>query len=182
MDKIICLVGASGSGKTTLAKELEGKGYNIIHSYTTRQKREPGEWGHRFLELLEVQDEMSYLKFHNLWIPKSEMIAYFEEYNHIYFATREQYQGKGTSIYIIDPGGAKQVKDNVKDAEVITIFLNVNDNIRLDRMLEDGREHKDILLRFLKDQILFKDVKCDYEIDGNNSLFHVLWNVIEIIK
>ena len=50
MDKIICLVGCSGSGKTTLAKELEGKGYNIIHSYTTRQPRYENEWGHTFID------------------------------------------------------------------------------------------------------------------------------------
>ena len=49
-DKLILLVGASGSGKTTIAKELEQKGFNVIHSYTTREPRKPNEWGHIFID------------------------------------------------------------------------------------------------------------------------------------
>ena len=45
-NRIVCLVGPSGSGKTTIAKKLADEGYNIILSYTTREKRASGEWGH----------------------------------------------------------------------------------------------------------------------------------------
>ena len=48
MNVIVCLIGPSGSGKTTIARMLEAE-YNVIHSYTTRPPREPGEWGHNFI-------------------------------------------------------------------------------------------------------------------------------------
>lgn len=183
MDKIICLVGASGSGKTTLAKELEKKGYNIIHSYTTREPREPGEWGHIFIKKA-IGHEIKMNK---------NMIAFKNLYDYEYWATKDQYQGKGTSIYVVDPEGEKQVHENVKDAEVITIFLMVDRENRYNRLHKrknlSGSELinlpnkiDNIWGRLNADEEIFKTCKCDYVVDGNNSLINVLWNVIEIIK
>lgn len=174
-DKIICLVGASGSGKTTIAKELEGKGYNIIHSYTTRQEREPGEWGHIFIKKA-IGHEIKMNK---------NMIAFKNLYDYEYWATKGQYQGKGTSIYVVDPEGANQVHKNVKDVKVITIFLSADDNVRMLRMLEDGRNNDDILVRLIKDKKIFKNVKTDYVIDyvidANREIEEILKDILEVI-
>lgn len=115
MDKIICLVGPSGSGKTTIAKELEKLGYNIIYSYTTREPREPNEWGHTFIDKEEIThirtDTDSGLRIivtrkgNRQILLKS--IAFRKIYKEYYFATKDQYQGKGTSIYVVDPDGAE---------------------------------------------------------------------------
>lgn len=168
-DKIINLVGASGSGKTTTAKELEKLGYNIIHSYTTRERREPDEWGHRFTKSNKVECFIG------------EMIAYQQLYGVEYFATKEQYQGKGTSIYVIDPKGAEQVKENVTDAEVITIFLMSDMRERDWRMKEDGRKYVDRFNRIEKDGEIFKTCKCDYVVDANREVEEVLKDIVEII-
>jgi guanylate kinase len=95
MDRIIALVGESGSGKTTIAKELEKRGYNVIKSYTTRPEREPGEWGHIFGDMDWYFNDTN----------GDRVIADTFYNNEYYWATKEQYQGKGTSIYIIDPLG-----------------------------------------------------------------------------
>lgn len=211
-DRIINIVGASGTGKTTIAKELEKEGFNIIHSFTTRKPRCKDEWGHTFLEnwkpvFLKRHDcKDKLIAFENKHTPKDEdykfihkdsMIAYFNDYDKrdCYFATKEQYQGKGTSIYIVDPDGAEQVKRNVDDAEVVTIFLNTDIEVRRSRL--KGRYFKEltpykrketiemnhsVINRLDKDEEIFKVVKCDYTVDANREVEEVLKDILEIIN
>ena len=190
MDKIICLVGASGSGKTTIAKELEKEGYNIIHSYTTRKPREENEWGHTFVTGKVNKylgfDGRTYLLINNGMIYKP--IALKERYGEAYWATKEQYQGKGISIYIIDPDGAQQVKQTVDDAEVITIFLMADELERVNRLeyrlgynyeLANNKNEKDthkreVIDRIRKDAEIFSKCQCDYVIDANREIKDIL--------
>ena len=179
MDKLILLVGASGSGKTTLAKELEKLGYNIIESYPTRKEREKGEWGHIFLKGWEQNCSFIISPNGEEFFNHRQMIAFKKLYDEIYFATKEQYQGKGTSIYIVDPEGAEQVRENVKDAEVITIFLMTDEEVRRHRMYD--RSSRDMFNRIESDREIFKTCKCDYVVDANREVEEVLKDVVGII-
>lgn len=188
-DRLILLIGASGSGKTTLAKELEKEGYNIIHSYTTREPREVGEWGHTFIgvDWIKGESETNLVYFRNILenevIRKDEVIAFKELYSQCYFATKNQYQGKGTSIYVIDPEGAEQVRENVKDAEIVTIFLMADEETRRRRMVEDDkRKYPLVTDRLRTDYKIFSKCKCDYVVDANRSTEEVLADVKEIIN
>lgn len=204
-DKLVLLVGPSGSGKTTIAKELEGEGYNIIHSYTTREPREENEWGHEFIDSWDrIAGYWFNDPYRGTMILHGDMIAYFNGYGEHYFATKDQYQGKGTSIYVIDPSGAEQVRENVKDAEVVTIFLMADEEIRYERVRDRGFENNNIPLfiptedlsklqplmekvltnaneRIEKDRLIFSKCKCDYVVDGNRSLPEVVADIKEII-
>ena len=195
MDKIICLVGPSGSGKTTIAKELEKEGYNVIQSYTTRKPRHKGEWGHIFVSKNAINHV-------NEW----DLVAIKELYEDYYWSTKDQYQGKGTSIYVVDPDGAEQVRENVKDAKVITIFLMVDEEVREARLLyrvlireglneKEARSTAEIRLlrneniettnipdRIEKDRKIFSKCKCDYVVDANRELNKVVEDIKEIIE
>lgn len=198
MDKIICLVGPSGSGKTTIAKELEKEGYNVIQSYTTRKPRYEGEWGHIF-----VEDEVSkYFGFNEMkttyLITKNgklyKPMAFKKLYGEFYWFTKEQYIGKGTSIYIVDPEGAEQVQKNVTGAEVITVFIMADEEVRISRLqqrywegtnLKTAHELNAILYadkRIEKDREIFKTCKCDYAVDANRELKEVVEDIKEIIE
>lgn len=192
-DKIVCLVGPSGSGKTTIAKELEKEGFNVIQSYTTRPPREPGEWGHIFSDIKEYINATIKHEMQNY------LIAYQKLYDHHYWATKEQYKNKGTSIYVVDPKGAGQVKKNVKDAEVITILLTVDvgkriirlrrrllneNNITIDSFFGNELQdkiHNYIRKRLNKDEEIFRVVKCDYTVDANREVKEVLNDIKQII-
>lgn len=202
-DKLILLVGASGTGKTTIAKELEGKGYNIIHSYTTRERREDDEWGHIFIDPLTpmyLENTKNGVIVHPY---EKEAIAYKKLYGEIYFATKDQYQGKGASIYIVDPEGAEMVKENVEDAEIVTILLTTDKHERVYRLINRIKSYEEtfgkimrgnkkekaeamsitspVMDRIESDRVIFSTVKCDYAIDANRDLEEVLEDVIRVI-
>ena len=173
-DKLILLVGPSGSGKTTIAKELEQEGYNIIHSYTTRPPREPDEWGHTFVNDVALKE---------LYDKQDTIVAFQMLYGNAYWATKEQYQGKGTSIYVIDPKGAEQVRQSVKDAGVVTIYLQCDTTTLKQRMLRD-QSRAGILIndRIRHDKKIFSTCKCDYVIDTNRNIEEVLTDVKSVIE
>lgn len=178
-DKIINLVGASGSGKTTIARELEKTGYNIIESYTTRKPRSCEEWGHKFVSTLS--DDFSLAS--GRVTPNEEVIAYREVYAGVYYwATWEQVRGKGTSIYVIEPIGAEEIKKRVKNIEVITVFLFADEVQRIQRMKLQGRTVEEIKDRIIDDKKIFKAFKCDYVIDANRDFKVVLRDIVELIE
>ena len=204
-DRIINLVGPSGSGKTTISKELEKIGYNIIHSYTTRKPRELNEWGHKFISRKEILDmfninctskeEVINKRISTELDINPKVIAHKELYGEHYFATREQYEGKGDSIYVIDPEGAKVIDKTVKDAEILTVFLQCDKLIREDRLykrylkntsIQEMSDTQSIVLkineRIEKDKEIFKLCKCDYVVDVNRGIEEIIKDITIIIK
>lgn len=178
MDKIICLVGESGSGKSTIAELLEEEGYNYIQSYTTRKPRFEGEKGHIFMgdSNIAYVDEL---------IPENELlsdvIAYtFFNGNH-YWANKEQYQGKGVSIYVIDPAGVEYLREKITDAEILVIYLRCDKATRFSRMLEE-RNVEDVVNRLKNDDKAFKVIKCDYVVGSDGEVQEVLENIKSIIE
>lgn len=193
-DKIICLVGESGSGKSTIAEQLEKEGYNYIQSYTDRPKRDELEKGHIFITEAEYFQATIQSEFNHNWIA-------FTFYNgHHYFATKEQYKGKGTSIYVIDPVGVKYLREKVTDAEIVVIYLKCDEYTRFKRMVDRSYNkvtHSGVSInerrritttirhtadkRIINDREAFKIVECNYTIDANRSIENVLYDVKSII-
>lgn len=170
-DKLILLVGESGSGKTAIAEELEKIGYNYIQSYTTRPKRHEGERGHIFVDEKETK----------LYKAK-DMMAYTFFDNYHYWTMKDQYQGKGTSIYIVDTKGIEDVRKNVDDAEITTIYIKVDDAVRHIRMVGSERSCKEIIQRNMHDKEKFKLIKCNYVVDNNGSLEETVETIKQIIE
>ena len=180
-DYIICLVGASGTGKTSIAYALKEKyGYNVIESYTTRPKRYEGEKGHTFVD-----------EFHGAWnfFPWVEgktlpgnVIAYNQYDDFEYWATREQYQDEGVSIYVVDVPGVKMLRETVKDAEIVVIALWADADTRWDRLCERGDNQTNVIERIAYDNDAFAVIPCDYAVDANPDLDTVTERVNSIIQ
>ena len=179
-DILICLVGPSGSGKTSLAYALQEKyGYNVIQSYTTRPKRYEGEKGHRFVD---VEDRPHVYINKNVMELKDNIIAWNIYNGYEYWTTREQYQGKGVSLYVVDAPGVKMLRDTVKDAEIVVIALWTDADTRWDRLCERGDNHTDIIERIAYDNNkAFAAIPCDYSVDANRPLEEVVELVNNII-
>lgn len=162
--RIFNIVGPSGSGKTSLASSLDG---NIIQSYTTRPKRHEYEWGHIFVDSLHQFAD--YLYVDDKAILLNDIVAYQNLNGHHYFATRNQFID-GDNIYIVNPGGANQVKDYF-NCEVFTIYLSVDEEVRRKRLSERS---DDIITRKQFDTEEFEVVQCDFTIDANREFNVVL--------
>lgn len=172
-DYIICIIGKSGSGKSTIASYYKEQGYNVIESYTDRPKRFENEWGHIFIEPDEIKGF------------KNEMIAFTVYNGYSYFALKSQYKNKGISFYIIEPSGVKNLKEKIKDAELIFIYINTDEAIRRKRMLQrnmadviDEAKHNEIIdsieNRISTDREVFKTLECDIVIDNNSDIKRTL--------
>ena len=181
-DILICLVGPSGSGKTSLAYALQEKyGYNVIESYTTRPKRYEGEKGHTFVD--EFQEAWNPFPWVEGKALPGNVIAYNKYNGYSYWATREQYKGKGISLYVVDVPGVNMLRETVKDAEVVVIALWADADTRWDRLCERGDNHTDIIERIAYDNNkAFAVIPCDYSVDANADLDTVAERVNSIIE
>ncbi len=179
-DILFCLVGASGSGKTSVAYALQEKyGYNVIESYTTRPKRYEGEKGHTFVDEKELKKFLPWVD--GIVLP-SEAIAYNKYDGFEYWATREQYQDKGVSLYVVDVPGVKMLRETVKDAEKVVIALWADADTRWDRLCERGDNQTNVIERIAYDNDVFAVIPCDYSVDANTDLDTVAERVNSIIQ
>ena len=182
-DTIVAIIGKSGSGKSEIVSKFAKRGYNVIESYTDRPKRFPDEWGHIFISTEEVEEY------------KSSMIAYTFFDGHHYFATREQYQNKGITFYVIDPFGVSSLKKKVKDADLIFIYIDTDEVVRIERMtnrmiLKNQDASEEVVQAFRDkargraeyDKTAFKIVECDYVVDNNGKIDDTIGTIDEILK
>lgn len=179
MDTIICLVGERCSGKTTMARILQSKGYNVIQSFTTREKRDDNEWGHEFYPA-------SYNIMEKWWNSKEErpddIVAHQKLYGEHYWVCKQQYEGKGISIYTVDPKGVKHLQKNEKKAKIIVVYLKADKETRLDRLFKRCIPAHEISTTLEVDVELFKIIECDYVIDSNYSPKNTYENVNEVLS
>ena len=192
-DVLICLVGASGTGKTTVAYALQEKyGYNVLESYTTRPKRYKGEKGHTFVD--EFQEAWNHFPWIEGKALPGNVIAYNKYNGFEYWATREQYKGRGISLYVVDVPGVEMLRQKVKDAKIVVIALWAElyrikerlferegvygqaDHGKLDAMVDA------IDKRIVHDWKAFAVIPCDYSVDANTDLDTVVERVNGIIK
>jgi len=179
---IFGLIGASGTGKTTIAKYLEKKGYNVIHSYTTREERTPNEWGHTFVKENDVvfnhNDKTVCFKSIN---KTEKMIAYVLYNNFHYWATKEQYAGKGKSIYVIDPKGFLRLKE-WNEVPIIGITLIADEQEKFYRMLARGDSEEKAKQRLQNDFHAFSCIRTDWVVNVERPLYEINDAIIKIIE
>lgn len=149
---LLCLIGKSGSGKSTIASRLERKyGYVQARSYTTRPMRDDPEDAntHTFITHDQVADY------------KDDIVAYNEYNNNSYFVTRQMLEG--CQLYVVDATGLRQIKQNYKDKEIFSIYIECDSSIASARMEARGDDDVQILQRLQFDEKEFEDAKelCD---------------------
>jgi guanylate kinase len=171
--KVFILMGYSGSGKTEIAKELEKYNYSILQSYTTRQPRYEGEYGHMFCSVEEYEQ----------FKKNGDVAAYsLIEGNH-YFSTVDQIRStKNDLIYVCDPDGIKDLKEKVPDIEFITIYIKVDKKTRWRRMVERGDSTDKILSRVTTDGVKFSKKRFDYQVINYefDKAVKIIKNIIEV--
>lgn len=179
MNRIFCIVGESGSGKTTISELLEKEtGLKNIESFTTRKPRFEGETGHLFTTKKQYECNKA-----NRFIAAETFFD--EEY---YWTVKDQLNKD--CLYVIDVAGVKTLRENLRDVEIIVIYLKCSEEERLKRM--ENRlppayttgwliERPKMIQRLEHDKEAFKDVKYDYCVDAEQNIEKVLEDVKYII-
>lgn len=185
--KLIILTGKSSSGKDTLARMLEQKyGYSFVVSTTTRPMR-PGESDKNPYNF--VSDE----KFKNL-IKNNELIEYREYHTLVnnnpetwyYGVEKKEVNPNKSYVVVLDIVGLQGFKTEFAD-RIISLFINVSDEVRKNRCLNRGDfDEFEWNRRAEDDKIVFSDdvikKEIDYVINGEQTIDEILNNVVEIIK
>lgn len=193
MGKIFCLMGKSNSGKDTIFKELiKDKDLDLkaIVSYTTRPIRSNETDGQEYYFI----DELTLNEYRN-----QNKVIEERFYNTVqgiwYYCTIDDDQvniNKNNYLLIATLEAYKNIETYFGKENVIPVYIELDDGIRLERALKRERQEKfpnynELCRRFLADS---KDFSCEklqsYRIKKsyiNNNLFECINDIKkDIIK
>lgn len=177
----IILVGKTACGKSTTAKLMEKIGYQRIVTDTTRPKRKGETDGIDYH--FRTQDEFDALKEAGYY---AESVDYEAAFGHCsYGSAKKAYESKKDSVIVLNPYGLKMVKKNVITGSTISIFLDVPEDILVERLHIRGDAEDEIARRLEHDRIDFADMSeiCDYTISitGKETEEKVLKKVLMLV-
>ncbi len=166
--KVIILVGPGGVGKSTISQYLCSHypdSFQETVSCTTRQIRKGEKNGvhYYFLSEKEFAEKIKNDEFleYNLF-PNGNMYGtLYSEINNI-LKTKN-------CIMVIDPSSAVKLKEKLADYEVLTIFLDIDDDSLISRLKGRGDDDGSIMQRILiaHEERNFKG-KCDISLMAEN--------------
>ena len=164
MGKLIVISGASGVGKGTVVKKMMARRKDLYFSVsaTTRPPR-PGEVDGKdyYFVTRERFQEM---------IRRGEMLEYDEHNMNFYGTPRaqvEEKRAKGHVLLDIEPNGAKNVKNNYPEAELV--FIMPPSVEELERRLRGRNDTPE-------DQIAIRMERAKWEMAQRNWYDHVVVN------
>lgn len=129
---LLCVMGRSASGKDTLVNKLcERTGLKQVISYTTRERRVNEGDTHIFI----TDEEYSRMEAEN------QIAAFTQIGQYKYCCTINQLYEN--DVYVIDPIGVQHLRDlNLPNLRLVTVFINVPDDVREDRALNKRGDDK----------------------------------------
>jgi guanylate kinase len=152
---LLCIMAESASGKDTLANMLcERNNYNAILSHTTRPRRNNEGETHVF-----VTDDI-----YNQMLQDGQVAAHTVINGYHYWCTKDQLYSN--DIYVIDPSGIQTLKTlNLPNLRLVTVYINVPEEIRKERALSRGDDINVYRSRTLSERQQFRDMKKNMNVD-----------------
>lgn len=161
----ILIVGPAASGKTTLAKQLQAKGFDIGKLYTTRPPRNESDDEYYFCEPAKYNVFVSHV---------------FNEWK--YTLTHGELEFR--DIFIVGPKMAQMMKDKAPEHNFLTIFLDVPESVRYERLMKREMPGDTVIGRIGRDRADFAHF-TDYDIrihENHAEQPDVILNVVSFMK
>lgn len=143
---MVLLVGPSGSGKDRLLKELLKRGFTKCVTYTSRPMRKGEVNG---IDYHFISEE----EFKGL-IAKDFFVEHARYAGNYYGTPKDALQEK--CINIVEPNGMKNLLNN--DKRLATIYVQLEEGVRAERMKERGDSYTAIADRIFTDRKVFSNV------------------------
>lgn len=171
--KFVCIMGRSGSSKSTVESYLEKLGYKRSISFTTRKPRDGEQNGKDYFFVNEK-------KFMEL-VNKGIIIEYENNYGNLYGTQAPV--GSTKYVGVLGLGGVRALKDKY-GSQVISIYLECDKAIALDRIYNRDKNDKESLSRADEDDKITAEMKkeADYIIDSNRNINEIIADILLAIK
>lgn len=172
--KIFCILGLTASGKDSITTEVSKQlNIPILVSHTSRPMRTG-----------EIKDQ-TYHYVDNDFFDKNTFLEH-REYNTEYgiwkYGLHEnELKDKPYSLFIVDSIGYNELANKLGKDKLISIFIEVDENILRERHSKRGDCEKEFTRRIQDDIRRFKGFISDYIIYNNESLEKSVQSVKDII-
>ena len=152
---LLCVMAESAAGKDTLVNRLcQLSNFIQLISFTTRPQRDGEGATHIF-----VGEDV-----YSLMNENHEIAAYTYINNYHYWSTIDQLYA--SDVYVIDPQGVQSLKAlNLPNLRIVTVYLNVPEDIRKARSMARGDNPIVYRARCLSERNQFKDMKKNMDVD-----------------
>ena len=152
---LMCVMAESAAGKDRLVNELCNRNHlTQLISYTTRARRANEDDTHIFV------DEETYQQMKD----DNNIAAYtYINGNHYWSTINQLYE---SDFYVIDPRGIESLKAlNLPKLHLITVYVNVPEDIRKERARLRGDDMNVYRNRCLSEREQFRDMKKNMNVD-----------------
>ena len=152
---LLCVMAESSAGKDTLVNKLcERTSYRQLISYSTRPRRTNEGDTHIFVTEEDYQ----------AMLEVGQVAAYTEINGYKYWSTIDQLYLM--DIYVIDPYGIETLKRlNLPNLKIVTVYINVPEDIRKQRAQSRGDDMNVYRSRSLSERQQFRDMKKNMAVD-----------------
>lgn len=152
---LMCIMAESAAGKDKLVNELCNRNHlTQLISYTTRARRANEDDTHIFV------DEETYQQMKD----DNNIAAYtYINSNHYWSTINQLYE---SDFYVIDPRGVESLKAlNLPNLHLVTVYVNVPEDIRKERARLRGDDMNVYRNRCLSEREQFRDMKKNMNVD-----------------
>ena len=177
----ILIVGPAASGKTTLAKQLQAKGFDIGKLYTTRPPRDENDEEYYFCEPYDDGGN-SFVPINTYDIVNYEVFVSCVFNGWKYTLTSDELDS--CNVFIVGPKMAQMIKDGAPEHRYLTIFLDVPESIRYERLMLRDMPGDSVIARIGRDRADFAHF-TDYDIrihENHAQQPDVISNVVSFLK
>lgn len=180
MAKVVCLIGSAASGKDTILNKCVDFCEPIV-SVTSRKMRDT-ECGHEYIfcsnALIENYIKKDALIEYRKRIVDGKLAYYGVLKDSIDLDSDEKY------IVILDNDGYEKTKNYVGADNIISIYIECNDELRMKRIKkrQPSITDKEILARFEDDKNTIEKNKDVYNYRFRNETEEDLLRIVEFIK
>lgn len=183
-EKTIILLGKSAAGKDYILNHLkENFGFNSIVSHTTRPIRENEINGKDYYFI--TTKEFSKMLRDEEFIETREYTTCFNNKQDVWYygISKEEFDNKSKKICVVDTSGQKEIIEYYGKENIISIYIDVEDNIREQRAKLRGSFSQSEWDRRLKDDNKkFKNIKYDYIVKNNGTIEDFQKNIQNILR
>lgn len=160
---ITVIVGKSGSGKNTVAEHLcKNEGYKRIVTYTTRpmRDREVQDRDYHFISDEEFDGMIKDGRFAEY---KSYHPAVGGTWKYGSAFTDHEINSREKYCIILTPAGLRDVKKNLPDADIASVYLHCTTSTLENRLYHRGDDPQEIVRRLNADSHDFKGIQNEVD-------------------